>query len=125
MAALALGLGAVEDVVRTAHGGTNRWLAATRTLVQEAARVPSRPDLADLAAVARGGTLLPRDSGGLEVRQARTTVRLGGARWVELRSPQPDTRGWVLCLVGLVLVGPVMLSVGTLARGASSGGVSA
>jgi hypothetical protein len=125
MAALALGIGAVDDVVGTAHGGTNRWLAATRILVQEAARVPGRPDLAELAAVARGGTLVPRDSGVLEVRLVRTSVRLGGGRWAELRSPQPDTRGWVLCLVGLVLVGPGVLSVGTLAREESPGGVSA
>jgi hypothetical protein len=125
VAAFALAIGAVRDMVWTERHGTERWLAATRTLVQEAARGPAHPSLADLAPLAWGGTLTSRDSSALEPRDARTTVRLGSGRWAELRSTDPEAKAPVLCLLVLALLGPALVSVGALPRAAPSGGVSA
>jgi hypothetical protein len=123
MTALVLGVVAVSDVVRSAHGSTERWLSGTRTLIQEAVRAPSRPDLADLALIARGATLVPRGAAAPVRGEARIAVRLAAGRWAELRTQKPVTGGWVLALLLLAVVGPALLSAHGL-RGRTSAELS-
>lgn len=124
VASLALGIGAALDAGQAAQRGTDRWLAATRTLVQEAARSWARPTSADLAPAVRGGAIVPRDSNGEDSRRARIPVRLRAGRWAELRTAEPETRVWTLVLVALALLGPALVSVGLPRPPAPDGAVS-
>lgn len=119
VAAALFGVGAFADVQVAARGATDRWLADTRRLMQEAtARVPdarSAPDI--LAPIAHGVALVPGDSsdetvsraeiGGL--RQAIAAVRLGPGRWMELRAGplEVGTELWLPLTLGPAALGVV------------------
>ncbi len=115
-AALLLGFTAYADVRVAARQATDRWLTDTRMLVQEAAAGPDRPGLAEVARAARGGELVVVDSGPAAPQRGRregvflatVAIRLGPARWLELRVPAADAAsgGWLLGTLGLALLGP-------------------
>lgn len=122
-AAALLGLAAYADVRGAARRGTDRWLAATRLLVQEAAtRLPgprTRVARADLAPVTLGAELVDADSATQgprrrSVRGERRAVvaaRLGSGRWVEIRTApaEASTSVWLVVLLAVALVGPLAL----------------
>jgi multiple sugar transport system permease protein len=122
-AAALLGLAAYADVRGAARRGTDRWLAATRLLVQEAAtRLPgprSRVARADLAPVTLGAELVDADSASQAPRRRRVrgetravvAARLGSGRWVEVRTApgEASTGVWLVVLLGVALVGPLAL----------------
>jgi len=123
VAALLLGLAAYADVRGAARRGTDRWLADTRLLLQEAAtRLPTpraRVPLAALAPLAGGADLAETDSATATPRRVRVAgaryavvaARLGAGRWVEVRTLPAEgfTAGWLLLLTGLALGGPLAL----------------
>jgi ABC-type sugar transport system permease subunit len=136
VAALLLGLAAYADVRGAARRVTDRWLAETRLLLQEAAtRLPTprtRVALSVLAPLAaaegtgagRGGgrgnaDLVEADSTTPTPRRVRVAgapyavvaARLGAGRWVEVRAApaEASTAGWLLLLTGLALCGPLAL----------------
>jgi multiple sugar transport system permease protein len=122
-AALLLGLAAYTDVRGAARRATDRWLADTRLLLQEAAtRLPTpraRVPLDALAPLAGGADLAEADSATATPRRVRVAgvryavvaARLGAGRWVEIRTLPAEgfTAGWLLLLTGLALGGPLAL----------------
>jgi multiple sugar transport system permease protein len=122
-AAALLGLAAYADVRGAARRSTDRWLDATRLLMQEAAtRLPgprARVVRSDLAPVTLGAELLDADSTTRAPRRIRAAgatravvaVRLGSGRWVQVRTSPAEagTGVWLVALLGLALVGPVAL----------------
>jgi hypothetical protein len=117
-AALIFGAAAYLEVRTAASGATDRWLDDTRAMVQEAAtRFPGGLGLSDVTALVRGGELVSGENvahrrtrgrvGGVMVGIA--IVRMGSGRWAELRRPAAEaaTGGWLLCTLGLALLGPV------------------
>jgi ABC-type sugar transport system permease subunit len=127
-AALLLAVAAYADVRGAARGSTDRWLAATRLLLREAAtRLPgsrARVALSDLAPVARGGgegaelveaRSAPERPRRLRVAGATRAVvvaRLGTGRWVQVRTSPAEARTgvWLVALLGVALVGPLTLA---------------
>ena len=101
-----------------AANSTDRWLADTRLLMQEAmARVPdARSSLSTLAPITRGAEVVPGDSAGPAswrrrvngVGHAAVAVRLAPGRWAELRVLPAETGsgGWFAVTLGLALLGP-------------------
>ena len=117
-AAVALVVGCVAYIsVRTAaKRATDQWLVETGALVQEATtHAPGGLTVADVAALVRGGTLVPAEMVLRDPTPRRRThgvaavvVRMGGGRWAELRAPAAEaaTGIWFLCTIGLALLGP-------------------
>ncbi|OLD71439.1 MAG: hypothetical protein AUI33_07770, partial [Ignavibacteria bacterium 13_1_40CM_2_61_4] len=123
--ATVFGLAAYADIRAAARDATDRWLADTRLLVQEAVvRVPElRFSLSALAPIARGTELLPGDSAASApwrrmvagTPRAAVAVRLAPGRWAELRVA-PDAgegwlAGWLALTLGLALLGPLAVAL--------------
>ena len=120
-AAALLGFAAYADVRGAARRSTDRWLAATRLLVQEAAtRLPgprARVARADLAPVTLGAELLDADSTtqvprrirAAGARRAVVAARLGSGRWVQIRTwpAEASSGAWLVALLGVAFVGPL------------------
>lgn len=115
-AALVVGGVAYFAVRTTAKRATDQWLVETGALVQEATtHAPGGLDVADVAGLVRGGTLVPAE---LILRDptprrrnhgvASVVVRMGGGRWAEVRTRAAEgaTGIWFLCMMGLALLGP-------------------
>ena len=130
-AAALFGVAAFADLRLAAAGGTNRWLDDVRVLMQDAAaRVPDvRSAPAGLAALARGGALVPADSGrgGVGrravggVTRATAAVRLAQGRWLELVA-SPDETGtamWLPLMLGTAALAPLGAWLGVWASGAA------
>jgi hypothetical protein len=116
-AALVAGCAAYMDVRAAAKRATDQWLAETRALVQEATtHAPGGLDVAEVASIVRGGTLVPaavagRDAAPRRLKRgavAAVVVRMGAGRWAELRirAAEAATGVWFLCTIGLALLGP-------------------
>jgi hypothetical protein len=123
--ALAVGCVAYFAVWTAAKRATDRWLVETGALVQEATtHAPGSLDVADVAGLVRGGTLtaaelIPRDPTPRRHHGvASVVVRMGGGRWAELRTPAAEaaTGVWVLCFIGLALLGPVAVWIAARAE---------
>jgi len=123
--ATVFGLAAYADIRAAARDATDRWLADTRLLMQEAVvRVPElRFSLSALAPIARGTELLPGDSAASApwrrivagTPRAAVAVRLAPGRWAELRAA-PDAgegwlAGWLALTLGLALLGPLAVAL--------------
>ena len=123
--ATVFGLAAYADIRAAARDATDRWLANTRLLMQEAVvRVPElRFSLSALAPIARGTELLPGDSAASApwrrivagTPRAAVAVRLAPGRWAELRAA-PDAgegwlAGWLALTLGLALLGPLAVAL--------------
>ena len=123
--ATVFGLAAYADIRAAARDATDRWLADTRLLMQEAVvRVPElRFSLSALAPIARGTELLPGDSAASApwrrmvagTPRAAVAVRLAPGRWAELRVA-PDAgegwlAGWLALTLGLALLGPLAVAL--------------
>jgi ABC-type sugar transport system permease subunit len=120
-AAALLGLAAYADVRAAAGRSTDRWLVATRLLMQEAAtRLPvprNRVARADLAPLVLGAELVDADSARQTPRRktvrgerrAVVAARLGSGRWVEVRTTpaEASTGVWLVALLGVALLGPL------------------
>lgn len=130
-AAALFGVAAFADVRLAAAGGTDRWLDDVRVLMQDAAaRVPDvRSAPAGLAGIARGGALVPADSGrgGVGrrvvggVTRATAAVRLAQGRWVALVA-SPDEAGtamWLPLTLGMAALAPLGAWLGVWAGGAA------
>ncbi len=117
--AVLFGTAVFADVRGAAGDATDRWLYDTRLLMQEAAalipEVRSAP--AGLTTLARGGEIVPGDSGPRAawrsaaggVPRGVVAVRLAPGRWVELRA-RPGEAGtvvWLPILLGLAALGPL------------------
>src|SRR5205814_4031486 len=123
-AATVFGLAAYADIQTAARDATDRWLADTRLLMQEAVvRVPElRFSLSALAPIARGTELLPGDSAASApwrrmvagTPRAAVAVRLAPGRWAELRAAPDEGEGWMAgwlaVTVGLALLGPLAVA---------------
>jgi hypothetical protein len=129
-AALVAGCAAYLDVRAAAKRATDQWLAETRALVQEATtHAPRGLDVADVASIVRGGTLVPaavavRDPTPRRLNRgavAALVVRMGAGRWAELRTRAAEaaTGGWFLCTIALALLGPASVWIVTRSGGAS------
>ena len=117
-AAALLAIAAYGDVRGVAADSTDRWLADTRLLMQEAmARVPdARSSFSTLAPITRGAEVVPGDSAGPASWRRRVNgeghaavaVRLAPGRWAELRVLPAETGsgGWFAVTLGLALLGP-------------------
>jgi len=120
-----LGVSAHGGVRAAARETTDRWLADTRLLIQEAAaRLPrGRANVAALARLARGGELVDATSAGAATGPERRVVsgepravvaaRLGPGRWAELRTLPAEqlAGGWGVLTLGLALLGPLAASL--------------
>jgi len=116
-----LGIAAYRDVWQARRSATDRWLADTRHLIQEAAaRSPkrlSRITTVDFATLTAGAALVRTDSAGSLPRRRRwggetwaaVTARIGPGRWMELRTAagEDGTGAWLPLLVGVALLGPL------------------
>jgi len=124
-AATVFGLAAYADIRAAARDATDRWLADTRLLMQEAVvRVPElRFSLSALGPIARGTELLPGDSAASApwrrmvagTPRAAVAVRLAPGRWAELRSApgagEGWMAGWLALTLGLALLGPLAVAL--------------
>lgn len=120
-AAALLAVAAYADTRGAAQRSTNRWLGDTRALLQDAAtRLPparTRATFDELAAVARGGELVPGEPGESAPRRVRidgasravVAVLIGPNRWAELRTTPAEnsTIGWLFALTLCALAGPL------------------
>lgn len=122
-AALLLAVAGFVDVRNAARDSTDRWLADTRRLIQEAAtRLPPpgvRVAVSDLAALVResGGELVAGEPGEsaprrLQIdgaRRAVAAVLIGSNRWVELSAIPAEltARRWIALLLPSVALGPI------------------
>ena len=129
-AALVVGCAAYMDVRAAAKRATDQWLAETRALLQEAAtHAPGGLDVADVASIVRGGTLVPaaialRDPTPRRLNRgavAALVVRMGAGRWAELRTRAAEaaTGGWFMCTIALALLGPAGVWIAARAARAS------
>ncbi len=123
--ATVFGLAAYADIRAAARDATDRWLADTRLLMQEAVvRVPElRFSLSALAPIARGTELLPGDSAASApwrrivagTPRAAVAVRLAPGRWAELRAApgagEGWLAGWLALTLGLALLGPLAVAL--------------
>ena len=119
LVAVLFGVAVFADLRGAAGDATDRWLYDTRLLMQEAAaRSPEiRSAPAGLAPLARGGEVVPGDSGPSTawrraaggVLKAAVAVRLAPGRWVELRTPPAEagTAVWLPVMLGLAALGPL------------------
>ena len=117
--AVLFGVAVFADLRGAAGDATDRWLYDTRLLMQEAAaRSPEiRSAPAGLSTLARGGEIVPGDSGPSTawrraaggVLKAAVAVRLAPGRWVELRTPPAEagTAVWLPVMLGLAALGPL------------------
>ena len=123
VAVFLLALASYLDVRTAARQSTDRWLADTRRLLQEAAtRLPAprtRVSVSDLAALIRDGQVVPGEPGESAPRRiwvdgSRTAVAavlIGAGRWVELqtRPAEIEAPRWLLLLLPCALVGPLAI----------------
>lgn len=123
IAALLLALAGYADVRYAARQSTDRWLADTRRLLQEAAsRLPpprTRAVSDALVAMVRDAEIVPGDPGETPPRRVRiegrrravAAVLIGPGRWVELRTvPAEDaTIGWGMALLACAFLGPLAI----------------
>src|SRR5881296_2757360 len=119
LVAVLFGVAVFADLRGAAGDATDRWLYDTRLLMQEAAaRSPEiRSAPAGLAPIARGGEIVPGDSGpstawrraASGVPKAAVAVRLAPGRWVELRTAPAEARTavWLPVMLGLAALGPL------------------
>ena len=123
LTALIFGAAAYGDTRVAALEARRRWLADTRTLIQEAAHTGLGPT--ELRTLAGDGALLPRGSGhgpgDAGSHGSGLLVRLGSARLAELRAPPDFPSKWLVGLLGLALVGPATARL-TMARAATPRG---
>jgi hypothetical protein len=123
-AAVVVGCAAYLAVRAAAKRATDQWLAETGAMVQEATtHSPGGLDVADVAPIVRGATLVAADivKRGTEARRlnrggvASVVVRMGGGRWAELRTraAEAETGVWFLCTIGLALFGPAGIWLAT------------
>jgi multiple sugar transport system permease protein len=120
VAGLTFGVAAYVAVRGAARDSTDRWLADTRVLMQDVlARAPGGPVTPEsLGRLAPGASLVPGRSAAVTPRRDRsgprpaavTVVRLGRGRLLEVRTLPAEalTRGWLVLLVALGLVGPAV-----------------
>lgn len=127
VASLVVGCAAYIDVRIVAKRATDRWLAETGALVQEATtHSPGGLDVANVASIVRGGVLVPaevivRDPAPRRLNRgavAAVAVRMGGGRWADLRTGAAETATgvWLLCTIGLALLGPAGVWIAARSR---------
>jgi multiple sugar transport system permease protein len=123
VAALLLAVAGYADVRFAARQTTDRWLADTRRLLQEAAsRLPpprTRAVSPELVALVDDAEIVPGDPGESPPRRLRidgrrravAAVLIGPGRWVELRTvPAEDaTVGWGIALLACAFLGPMAI----------------
>lgn len=112
VAALLFGAACYADARFAGYEGARRWLADTRTLVQEAARIAGRPRASDLDGLAGDGTVT-RDSA--SDPQGAVVIHIGAGRTATLRPPRDPWRPWLFGIVVLALLGPLVAQVASRA----------